>query len=175
LPNHLTLGSALCEAQLAVRVFRDDLPSVKVSRLRARGEITAESTHAFVRFGEIEFVAGVTLRRFRNGGSWSLFLCPVCNGRAQVLWLLDGRPACRRCCIARGVRWRVEPMSIYKRAAHRIPKLIAQLNNPEPARLHPRPGRTMDRRSRLEVALSASMLTLRKGRLRGLAKALEDE
>jgi hypothetical protein len=66
-------------------------------------------------------------------------------------------------------------MSIYERGAHRIPRLIAQLDNPEPARLHPRPGRAMDRRSRLEVALSASMLTLRKGRLRGLAKALEDE
>jgi hypothetical protein len=75
-PHHLTRGSALCEAQLAVRVFRDDLPSVKISRLRARGEITAESTHAFIRFGEIEFGAGVTLRGFWNGRELELVSLP---------------------------------------------------------------------------------------------------
>jgi hypothetical protein len=65
-------------------------------------------------------------------------------------------------------------MSVHQRAAHRIPKLLAQLNSDTPARLYPRPGRTLDRRTRLEAALRSSMLTLRTHRLRGLAKAVVD-
>jgi hypothetical protein len=52
-------------------VFRDDLPSVKVSRLRALGEITGESTLTVIRLGDGEFSVGLALRRFPNGGSWS--------------------------------------------------------------------------------------------------------
>lgn len=158
-----------------MRVFRDDLPSIKASRLRATGAITAETVSTIVQFGEVGFSLGLALHRFPNGGSRSLFHCPQCNRRAQVLWLLHGRPACRRCCISRGVRCRVEPMSVHQRAAHRVRKLLAQLNSDTPARLHPRPGRTMDRRAQLEAALRSSMLTLRRHRLRGLAKAVAVE
>jgi hypothetical protein len=58
-----------------VRALRDDLPSVKVSRLRALGEITAESTATIIRFGDLEFEVGVTHRRFPNGGDWAFFAC----------------------------------------------------------------------------------------------------
>jgi hypothetical protein len=66
-------------------------------------------------------------------------------------------------------------MSVAQRAIHRVRKLLAQLNSDTPARLHPRPGRTMDRRAQLETALRSSMLTLRRHRLRGLAKAVAVE
>ena len=173
--TQLTTMGTSWEAQPVVRVFRDDLPSIKVSRLRATGVITAEMASTIVQFGEVGFSVGLALRRFPNGGSWSLFRCPQCDRPAQVLWLLHGRPACRRCCISRGVRCRVEPMSVHQRAAHRVRKLLAQLNSDKPARLHPRPGRTMDRRAQLEAALRSSILTLRRHRLRGLAKALAVE
>jgi hypothetical protein len=49
------------------RVFRDDLPTVSVSRLRAAGVISADAVSTFVRFDEVEFAVGVTHRRFPNG------------------------------------------------------------------------------------------------------------
>jgi hypothetical protein len=63
------------------------------------------------RFGELEFPVGVTLLKFPNGGSWSFFLCPQCPRRARKLWLLDGRPACDRCCDGRHVRMKVDVVS----------------------------------------------------------------
>ena len=42
----------------------DDLPSVSVSRLRASGEIGAETKVARVGFGEVSFNVALALRRF---------------------------------------------------------------------------------------------------------------
>jgi hypothetical protein len=153
-------------------VFRDDLPSVKASRLRATGEITAESAATIIRLGDSDFSVALALRKFKNGGSWSLFRCPQCDRRAQVLWLLDGAPPCRRCCIERKVRYRAEPMSVRQRAAIRVPKLLARLASDQPARLRPRPGRTMDRRFQLEDSLRLAQLALKRHRLGGLKSAL---
>jgi hypothetical protein len=149
-----------------VRLFRDELPSVKVSRLRALGEITAESTSTIVRLGEAEFSVGLVLRRFPNGGSWSLFRCPQCDRWVQVLWLLDGKPACQHCCVDRGVGRRAWPMNPCQRAEITVPKLVARLNSKTPARLHPRPdGSMLDRRGALELSLRKSLLARRRYKL----------
>jgi hypothetical protein len=140
--------------------------------MRASGVITAEASSGVIRLGGVEFTVRVTHLRFPNGGDWAFFACPTCNSRARRLWLLDGVPQCNRCCDARHVRYRTDPMSVRQRAEVRVPKLLARLNSATPARLHPRPGRTMDRRARLENSLRLAQLTLRRHRLKGVAAAL---
>jgi hypothetical protein len=74
----------------------DDLPLVRVATFVALGEIGRDAKTARVRFGDdgVEYQVGVTLRRFRNGGFWAMFVCPRCGGGSQRLRLLDGHPAC---------------------------------------------------------------------------------
>ena len=88
-------------------VFQDDLPSISVSRLRALGVVTAEMTRTTVGIADVEFEVGLDLVRFRNGNSWSFFLCPCCGRRARTLKLFDGCVLCWRCCHRRGARYRV--------------------------------------------------------------------
>src|SRR5271165_6692831 len=150
-----------------MRIFRDDLPCVLVSRLRASAAaITAETTSTVVRLGGLETVIPVTLQKFPNGGSWSLFIAPCCGRKARALWLLGGDVLGRRCCVSQHIRPRADPMGLSRRAAHRVPKLLARLQSQESARLRPRPGRTMDRRANLEIALRRSMLAVRVARLK---------
>ena len=141
-----------------MRRFADDLPAVKISRLRALDLITAETTEFVVRLGEVEQLVAVTLRKFPNRGSWSLFVCPTCGLRAQVLRLLDDAVVCRRCCIRRGVRRRCEPMGLRQRAEHRIPTLKALLQSEQSLRVKPHLWGTMERRVRLEAALRKAQL-----------------
>ena len=55
----------------------EDLPaSESVSRLRARGAITAHSAVTAVAFGDVSFNVALSHRRFPNGGSWSFYVCP---------------------------------------------------------------------------------------------------
>ena len=110
---------------------------VKISRLRALDIVTAETTEFLVRLGDVEQLVAVKLRKFPNRGSWSLFVCPTCGRRAQVLRLLNGAVVCRRCCVSCGVRPRTHPMSVRQRAAHRIPKLRAMLESEQSLRLKP--------------------------------------
>jgi hypothetical protein len=141
--------------------------------LRALGEVTAESTSTIVKLGEVEFSVGLALRRFPNGGSWSFFRCPQCDRWIQVLWLLEGRPACRRCCIDHGVGASGWPMSVRERAEVSAARLLARLGSTKPARLNPRPGRTPDRRAQLQNSLRLAQLTLRRHRLKGVKAALK--
>jgi hypothetical protein len=141
-----------------VRRFSDDLPAVKISRLRALDLITAETTEFVVRLGGVERPVAVKLRKFPNQGSWSLFVCPACGRCAQVLRLLDDAVVCRRCCVRRGVRWRCEPMGLRQRAEHRIPRLKALLQSERSLRLKPHLWGTMERRVRLEAALRKAQL-----------------
>jgi hypothetical protein len=134
-------------------VFQDDLPSISISRLRATGVITAETTEFVVRLGDVEQTVGVKERRFPNGGGWSLFLCPSCGRNARVLRLLNGAVLCCRCCTRRGVRCRCETMSVRQRAEHRILKLRAVLESKASLRLKPVLWHKMERRSRHEAAL----------------------
>ena len=139
----------------------DDLPSVSVSRMRASGEITAETKVTTIRFGEHEFNVELSLRRFPNGDSWSFFVCS-CGRRARTLRLLDDYPRCRYCCKASGLRNRVVLIETCKRAAYHAPRILARPNSDAPARLYPRPGRMLDRRANLQFALRRSRIVARK-------------
>ena len=133
------------------RTFQDDLPTIRISRLRASGAVTAVMTRTTIGLGDVEVEVGLYLQKFSNGGSWSLFLCPRCGGKARTLRLLEGSVVCRRCCIRRGVRFRCEPMGLRQRAELRIPKLRAALDSDQPARFKPHLRYSkLERRSRLE-------------------------
>jgi hypothetical protein len=147
---------------MARKVAIDDLPaSESVSRLRAAGVITVDTEVTTVAFGDQTFNVAVSHRKFPNGGSWSFYLCP-CGRRCRVLRLYEGGLACRWCLSARGMRGRVELIATSQRAARVVPGLIARLTAPSPARLHPRAGRTLDRRSRLEAKVRRSLIVARE-------------
>jgi hypothetical protein len=147
----------------------DDLPAANVSRLRALGVVKEGMTHVVIAFGEGEQkrLIGVAHMKFPNGGSWSFFRCPNCGGRARVLRLYGERPMCRACCLRNGARYRIAGGSPAERAearAGRIENLRARLDG-GPARLNPRPGRTLDRRGALEFSLRRALFATRQGLL----------
>ena len=151
-----------------MRVAIDDLPaSESVSRLRARGVITASSEVATITFGGLSFTVGVQHVRFPNRGDWAFFVCP-CGRRARTLRLLEGAVVCRSCCERRGVRWRASAMSRRQRAERRIPLLRAVLESKESLSLKPSTlWGTMARRSRHEAALrQAEFRVAQRGRPR---------
>ncbi len=161
----------------------DDLPLLLASRLRALGEIGPDTTTATIRFDDgesgIEFVVAVVQQQFPNGGSWSMFVCG-CGRRAQKLRLFEGWPACRRCLIAAGMQYRSDMCSHFsKRTALTAPKRIERLYGGKPTRLHPRPGRMLDRRVNLEAQLRRSLIVARQYALdehdERLAKMLKDK
>jgi hypothetical protein len=139
-------------------------PAVSVSRLRAEGVIKPDSTEvdvAFTQGDEVHIVRDIRVahRIFPNGGSWSFFVCE-CGRRARTLRLVDGRALCRWCS---GVS-----NTDAVRVADRIERLKAKLYGP-PARLKPRPGRTMDRRQETEAALRRALIVERRERLKDAA------
>jgi hypothetical protein len=77
------------------------------------------------------------------------------------------------------MRGRVELIATPARAARIVPGLIAKLTSSSPARLHPRPGRVLDRRANLEAKLRRSRIVARQYALdehdKMLAKPLEDK
>jgi hypothetical protein len=152
----------------------DDLPSVSVSRLRAWGEITAETKVTTVAFGEVIFNVALSLVRFPNGGSWSFFLCP-CGRRARTIRLFEGGLTCRSCLAARGLRPRVQLIATHKRAAYHAPRILARLNSNAPARVFPRPGRKLDRRANLEARLRRSLIVARQFEIDEHNKMLRDK
>jgi hypothetical protein len=143
--------------------FRDELPVVKVSRLRATGAVTEAMTETTVWFGDVTAIVGLWHLHFPNGGGWSYFLCPACGQKAQRLRLLSGQVLCRRCLLRRGVRSRLEPLSVRQRAAVRAPELIGRLGSIELERLKPHLWGTMERRKRHEAALARAEFILSKG------------
>jgi hypothetical protein len=142
------------------RIFFDELVSLVVSRLRASGTIRLEDRQALIPFGEHNKLIGVAHTVFRNGGSWSFFICPKCGRRAKKLWLVDDAPRCVSCCWSLGVRYR----SAYafgrterlKERDRRVDRLQAMLEG-GPLRLKPVPpnwgNRRLDRLTRLTWAL----------------------
>jgi hypothetical protein len=152
------------------RLFQDDLPSVSISPMRASGVVTSDMKSVFV-FGEgddgLRREVKVVHRLFPNGGEWSFFLCPVCGRPARILKLHD-KPMCRRCCLRDGVGYRTSSGSPVERDVARLArlqKLREQLDG-GPARLHPRPGRRLDRRWSLTVSWRRGMIRERQDLLR---------
>jgi hypothetical protein len=155
-----------------VRTFIDDLPSVDSARLRDSGNITAETKSTVVRLGERNFTLKLVLRRFKQGGAWSLSVCPQCNRPARVLRLLNRQPAPKACCIKQSIRYRVDHLSVVHRAVNRAAKLREMLNSDKPARLHARPGRMLDNRLNLQQAYDAAEMVVRQHEARKLVRAL---
>jgi hypothetical protein len=153
--------------------FIDDLPAVHISRLRALGVVTADMQQFTVALGDVTAVVGVSLLQFPNGGSWSFFVCPTCGKSVRTLRSLNGVIVCKRCCVARGVRYRCEPTGARQRAAMRAPKLFERLNSEASLRLKPHLWGTMERRSRYEETLQRNLAILRRADLAKLAKAID--
>jgi hypothetical protein len=154
-----------------MRVFQDDLPSISISRFRATGVVTPETTEVVVKFGAVEQTVGVKARKFPNGGGWSSFVCPRCGVQVRVLRLLNGGVLCTRCLTRRGVRFRSElGMSVTQRAEHRIPKLKAMLLSETSLRLKPVLWGKMERRKRHEAALARCEYIVAKARFKRRVK-----
>jgi hypothetical protein len=163
----VVIGKAVSLVFMKTRI--EDLPLVHVSTLVASGYIGRDAETALVRFGDdsVEYGVGVRVRRFRNGGFWAMLVCPRCGGGAQRLRLLDNRPACGKCVRASGLRYRVESTAAKDRHLLTVPERIARLNGDKPARVNPRPGRRLDRRAPIDVALKRSLIVARR---RGIAE-----
>jgi hypothetical protein len=153
------------------RLFQDDLPSVSISPLRASGVVTSETRLLDIVFGEgndgRSREVEVVHRRFPNGGEWSFFLCPVCSRPARVLKLHE-KPMCRRCCLHEGIGYRVSSGTPVERDVARVARLqkLRKLLDGGPLRLHPRPGRKLDRRWSLTVSWRRGMIREREDLLR---------
>ena len=159
-----------------MRTRIEDLPLVRVSTLVANGYIRRDAVTALIRFGDqsVEYGVGVRMRRFRNGGFWAMFVCPQCGAGAQRLRLLDNAPACGKCVRASGLRYRVESTAAKDRHLLTAPERIARLNGDKPARLNPRPGRSLDRRAPIEAALKRSLIVARRRGITEFEKKLVD-
>jgi hypothetical protein len=154
---------------MAHRCFQDDLPtSPSVARLRAFGAVDRNTKSVVISFGEgdeaLRREVGVTHRQFPNGGGWSFFSCPQCERRARALKLHDGAVMCWRCCAARGARYRSASGLPAERDAARAARLqkLRELLNGDPARLHPRRGRSLDRRRELTISLRRALIRQRQ-------------
>jgi hypothetical protein len=154
-------------------MFQDDLETINVSKLRAMGAIAADATSVIVSFGQgddaLRREVRVVHRKFPNGGSWSLFLCPSCGRRVRKLKLHE-KVMCWRCCVQSGLGYHISDGSAAERAearARRTERLQAQLGG-GPLRLRPRPGRVMDRRRALELRLRRARIVGRLSVLRGI-------
>lgn len=144
-----------------MRLTQDDLPSISVSRLRALGAVTASMGSVRVEIAGVLREVRLSHRRFPNGGGWSFFLCPSCGRRCRTLKLFE-RLACWRCTRAGSPPRRLPYRCERKDRAGRIERLTALLYSEEPARLKPRPGRTLDRRARTEMALRRALIAERR-------------
>ena len=136
------------------RPIRDSLPAVGVTRLRATGAITLESTSIKVAFGTgpdaLEREIRVVHRLFPSGGSWSFFVCPSCLRRARILRLHDGRIVCWRC---DGLIYACQANKSRKTRTDVIERLTARLQS----------GKT--NRARVERLLRRALIVERRKRL----------
>jgi hypothetical protein len=156
---------------LVMRVFQDDLPTINSAKLRAEGLIVPGSASALVSFGEGEDAfrreVRVWHRSWTHGRGISLFLCPACERRAQLLKLYDGQLRCRNCLKKQGLQFKIAYGTPGERAearAKRIEKLRAKLAG-GPLRVHPRGDRDLERRRPLELSLKRALIVERLGLL----------
>jgi hypothetical protein len=141
---------------------QDDVPSVSITKLVASGVVRKDMSYICVELKGFRRNVGLVRRDFPNGGWWLHFICNNCRRRARVLRLCTRGIACWRCA---GLPHRVQYLSKSERAAQRVERLEALLSG-GPARLHPRPGRTLDRRRSLQLSLKRAQVAAREGLLR---------
>jgi hypothetical protein len=155
----------------------DDLPQVRVSAPVAHGYIGRGAVTALVLFGDdgVEYDVAVRMRQFPNGGFWARFVCPRCGGGSQRLRLLDGQPACGKCVKASGLIYRSQSVRTETRHLVTAPPRIARLNSGGPLRVHPRPGRKLDRRANLEAKFRRSLIVARQFAIDEHDKMLRDK
>ena len=141
----------------------DDLSLVRVAASVALGEIGRDAKTARVRFGDdrVEHSRRQSTA-FQERQLWAMLVCPRCGGGAQRLRLLDGQPACGKCVRASGLIYRSQSMRTEKRHTVTAPPRLARLDSERRLRVHPRPGRTIDRRANIEFALRRSRIVARK-------------
>jgi len=139
---------------------QDDCPSISVSRLRALGAVTPAMKSCSLEIAGVRRDVGLVHVHFPNGGGWSFFVCPECGKRARVL-KLNERIGCWRCTRAGGPPRRLLYRCELKDKAGRIERLRELLYGGAPVRLKPRPGRTIDRRGRTELALRRALIAER--------------
>ena len=155
-----------------MRLAQEDCPSVSVSRMRALGEVSEAMARVRVTIAGVSREVGLWHMRFPNGGGWSFFLCPSCGRRARVLKLFE-KIACRRCTrpgpSSPPLPWRIQLGD----RSQRIERLRQRLSG-APARVKPRPGRTIDRRWRTEQALRRALIAERR-RVKGAKDVLAKE
>ena len=149
------------------RIFFDELVSLSASRLRATGAIRLEDRHGIIAFGAKQKLVGVAHTVFKNGGSWSYFICPKCGGRKKKLWLVDDAPRCLSCCWSLAcviARLRLRP--------NRAPERARSLRRQSAGHARRRPdaletcaaklgNRRLDRRNRLTWALQPARIATR--------------
>jgi hypothetical protein len=147
------------------REYQDDLVTVNSARLRASGVIRPDASSATISFGDgaDALVHEVRLwhRKFHNGRGISLFLCPACGRKAQLLKLHHGRPQCRNCLKQAGVQFRIAYGTRAERAearTKRIEKLAAKLAGGS-LRID---GRGVARRRELELSLRRALIRERE-------------
>ena len=155
-----------------MRLTQDDCPSVSVSRMRALGEVREDMARVRVTIAGVSREVGLWHMRFPNGGGWSFFLCPGCGRRARVLKLYE-RIACWRCTRLGPSSPPLPFASELGDRSQRIERLRQRLSG-VPARVKPRPGRTIDRRWRTEQALRRALIAERSG-VKGAKDALAKE
>src|ERR1700733_9683064 len=150
------------------RLFFDEFVSIAASRLRATGAIRLEDQHGIIAFGEKQKLVGLAHTVFKNGGSWSYFVCPKCGRRAKKFWLVEDAPHCRLCLEKLGVRYRAAygfgRTERLRERDRRVDKLQAM---PEggPMRFKPVPpnwgNRRLDRRNLSAAALQRARIATR--------------
>jgi len=144
-------------APLSRPLNKDDLPAIRVSRLRALGVIRPDMERVAVKVGELESEVGLAHTTFPNGGGWSWFVCPQCRRRTRTLRLTEDKGLCCQRCDGLLYACQHRDKSVH------IARLRALLYGP-PARLKPR-WLTLDRRRRLELALRRAIIVERQARL----------
>jgi hypothetical protein len=152
------------------RCFHDDLATCEsVSRLRAKGVITPYTAGVVVCFGEGESVLRREVRVVhRNFATAARRVSSFVRNAPGARAFSNSRPKCWRCCRACGVRYRSANGSPVERDAARVARLrkLRELLDGAPLRLHPRPGRRLDRRWSLTVSLRRGMISERQDLLR---------
>jgi hypothetical protein len=174
-------GGELDDRQLDITALQrvciglDQLRSAGINRAFRRNRVLHADARVMshARGSEAREV-GVRMRQFPNGGFWAMLVCPRCGGGSQRLRLIDGQPACGRCIRASGLIYRSQSVRTEKRHMVTAPPRIALLNSDKPLRVHTRPGRMLDGRANLEIALRRSLIVARQFEIDEHKKMLKD-